>query len=185
MKRALFLVGHTKMSAGALAYNHVPEWIFNYGVLLAMQDIHAAKTPTFSATFKTRMTWELLEKELAAEPRYDASIELHFNSFAKEAYGCEALALAYNAPSIALAEHVANKIWLKHKIKKRNGDGVVEIFPASRGNNNLMVVSKYAAAAIIVEPCFANFPTREAKEIIDSPKEYAHTIYDAMERFLK
>lgn len=187
MKRALFLVGHTQKSSGALTYSNVPEWIFNYSVLLSLEEIHRDRRQNvkFDAVFKTRIDWSATEKELAAEPHYDASIELHFNSFAKEAFGCECLALAMHKDSISFAQHVADKIWTKHKIKKRHGDGVLDIYPASRGHQNLTIVNKYATAAIIVEPCFANFPTKEAKEIIDNPKEYAHTLYDAMESYLK
>jgi len=190
MKRALFLVGHTHEAKGAKIYNGSYEWDWNSTVLVSLVTRYSLeaseKANTFEATFKQKTSWSALEDVLEKESDgYDCSIELHLNSFVSEAHGCECLALKGDRASKRLAMHMANAISDEYGIKKRHETGILEISKGDRGFGNLTHLKKFCDASILVEPCFANLPTLEARSIIDNPRAYAMTLYNAVKEYLK
>jgi hypothetical protein len=110
------------------------------------------------------------------------SLELHFNSYHKTAYGCEALVFE-RAPNqdFSLNCEYADIITdcfnedERYQFKERHDDGVKLVNMGDRGAYNLKKIHELAKAktALLIEPNFVNKPTPQAKKIIEDPNGYA------------
>ena len=102
------VIGHTKRSQGAVAFDGQTEYVWNGKV--AEQILISAKKYSGIEVFVERRdvgglrgAFERLKK-LGVQ----STIELHFNSFSKAAFGCECLALAGDIESITDADLVTD-----------------------------------------------------------------------------
>lgn len=191
-KKVAIIVGHTKASAGSVAYNGQSEYVFNSEVAkLIEKQNKAEKRFDLRTFFRDQIGIAGVAQQVAEQmPDCDLSLELHLNSFDKVALGCECL-IAYNATHYPEADQAADLITdaisKEFGIKQRHDDGVLVVKEGGRGFRNLylMDVVGKVKAPLLIEPAFCNFRTDESLAIIENPDKYAATLYNFFTDFLK
>jgi N-acetylmuramoyl-L-alanine amidase len=195
-QKVAIIVGHHKKSKGAVAYTGESEWDWNNNVAVKVK-YHLQGYAQVKIFYRDeRRSYKSAMKDIAkrvAEWGADFSLELHFNSYEKVAYGCEIL-IAEDAnnyeDSIRLADVwtdiLAKRFRLKerHKVRFRNntyGDGVKVLKVGERGYWNLAYLADYGVPmSFLIEPMFANKKSSEsARFFTDNGKnEYIQYIVD-------
>lgn len=181
------ILGHTKSSQGAVAYNGQTEYVWN-GKVCDEIVIAAGKYPSLEVKIEKRDSGGVsgAAKRLKAWGA-EMCLELHFNSFTSAAYGCECLVLAGDVTSTIHADLLTDALQKKYGFKERNvtrilppsydGDGVLEIKSGGRGYGNLKAAKDAGIkVAILLEPTFLNKKTSESEKIINDQKGYAEMI---------
>lgn len=196
MKKIGIIVGHNTRSQGAKAFNGITEYEFNKIVwhMLTMMDRYRIDWPIKRVASKAiPRAFELVFFSLEDgrdslisslnRRKIHAMIELHFNGFKEVARGVECLYLE-GTEGEGVASHVSGCISNHYGSKLRGENGAVKLSKGDRGSYNLKTMAKAGVKApIIVEPCFANFKTKESKAVIGNPLEYANVLYKAIESF--
>lgn len=164
MNKIAFIVGHKLTDQGAINFLNETEYEFNS--LIAQY-------------VKKRITIEVFHKTTNYVKRIneynpDLIVELHFNSFNKKAYGCEALALETSLQSILDANKFIKEFNKRFKIKNRG----VKLLSSknNRGFTNFNGLRKYPM--FLFEPCFANFKTKDSEKIIINWQDYGDFLVD-------
>lgn len=181
LKRFAIIVGHTTKSQGAVAYTGESEWSWNNRVAKKVKNhLHNTHIKIFyrNPNLKYKSAMKELAKEVS-EWGADFSIELHFNSFHKTAYGCEIL-VANDAPNrdflIKLSDMMTNTLAKDFDLRERGtvtygdneyGDGVKVLQYGERGYHNLAYLGDKGVDAILIEPMFANKATKESKAFFE------------------
>jgi hypothetical protein len=116
-------------------------------------------------------------------------LELHFNSCKKIAHGCEILIHEKTDNQsfkhcYLLADIISDNINDAFLIKQRHDNGVKYVKENDRGAYNLKTLhNEDIKVACLVEPCFANYATAEAKAIIQNPKKYAKVLLSSVYQY--
>lgn len=162
-----FVIGHDKTSPGAYS-QHLgkSEYIYNSEVASYLATIGDIYKRPLGGGYHTQM------KNLANQINgkgYDLVVELHFNSYNKQANGCEAVTYKGNTYTRQLGEDFCTAVCRKYGTVNR---GVKERTKEGRGGLFLALMD---ADAIIVEPFFGDHP--EALKF-ENEAEYAQLIKD-------
>lgn len=191
MHSLAIIVGHSKNKQGSSSYKGVSEYVFNSKIASMMTDL--------LKEYSDEVEWRIFYRddvgiygvaELVYEWKRDCdlTLELHFNSFKKPARGCEVL-VNENASNIErcifYADIITDELAKEYGIIQRNvtadHDGIRFVGEGDRGYKNLSVMQEATAkCSLLIEPCFANFETLEAKLIIDNPNRYAEFLVSAI-----
>lgn len=145
-----FVIGHDKTSPGAYStFLGKSEYIYNSEVATYLSTIGDIYKRPLGGGYATQM------KNLANEINgkgYDLVLELHFNSFNKEANGCEAVIYRGNDYTGLLGESYCDAICKEYGTVNR---GVKERNKHERGG---LFLSLMDADAMILEPFFGDHP---------------------------
>lgn len=178
-KKVAIIVGHHEKDKGAVAYTGESEWDWNNNIAVKTKfHLHGEVNVKIFYRDPNR-GYQSAMKDIAkrvAEWGADFSLELHFNSFVREAYGCEIL-VAEDAnnyeDTIRLADVWTDKLAYRFNLKERRkvqfrdktyGDGVKVCKVGERGYWNLAYLSDYGVPmSILIEPMFANKQTDESR----------------------
>lgn len=189
------IVGHTSLAKGARAYNGESEYEFNSAVAREM-----FRTASISGNMAVSI-YDRSRGGLSAVSRdmknYDPhlSIELHFNSYMRRAYGSEILVYKNSKnfdKNILTASYIAKGLQDDFGTKLR---GNIQVGPQSfkgvkalvngRGLHNLKIIemSNPDTQVMLVEPFFGNFKTKEAQSFIegDGRIKYARSLLRSIE----
>lgn len=194
MVRVVIIVGHTSEKGGANNYLGESEFNFNSRIAAQVRDIVNKKYKSFVEVVVLERHsggFSILEPELRLF-RPDCSIELHFNSFSKKAYGCEILAYKdalHAEDTIRLADRITDRMQAVYGFRERNiyqldddsvADGV-KVLSEGRGVKNLKIVHNCGIpVAMIFEPVFGNFETSESKAFFENEQTYVDFLVDAI-----
>ena len=194
MIKVVIIVGHTEEKGGAINYLGESEFSFNSRIADQVKlRVNEKYKSLIEVTVLKRHfgTFATLQPDIRIF-KPDVSIELHFNSFSKKAYGCEALVYRYSQRSndnIRLADLITDRMSAVYGFRERHvyildnnseADGV-KVLSEGRGVGNLKAVHECAVPfAMILEPCFANFETPESKAIFEDEETYIDFLVNAI-----
>jgi len=157
------IVGHTSDKKGAVSYSGVSEYDYNIEVAKQVTNIINSQT-NHEASWHTRNKGYKPISDFYRENNVFLSIELHFNSYNKQAYGMEMLVLEGN--SFDLADNIISKLARYYNIKERANGGVKDLSRTQRGAWCLSSVD-HAKHKMLIEPCFANFKTKDSEKFFE------------------
>lgn len=187
--KAAIIIGHDQNSQGASTYNKITEYEFNTYIADTIFRLHDFKYThgihKFSNlhVFNRNLGWQTVINQLKAND-ISLSIELHLNSYSKAVNGTETLYLDNDIPSQDFAKSLSFRIAKHYDTKLRGEAGTVGLIEVDRGFHNLTSAKKAGVKyAVLVEPCFVNFPEKETIAFVNNPLEYANIIYRALEDF--
>lgn len=183
-KKIALIVGHTREAQGAKAYTGEREWAWNNNVATKVKYYLQGKKDVKIFYRDKDKSYKSAMKAIAKEVKEwgaDFSLELHFNSFEKKAYGCEIL-VAEDAKNfedtIRLADEWTDKLASKFNLKQRRkvkfndntyGDGVKVCKVGERGYWNLGYLAQYGIkTSFLIEPMFANLETDESRRFFSN-----------------
>jgi len=173
MKIAL-IIGHTKRQPGATNYQGETEFEFNSSVCARVSmafDSDDLRIFDKSDHYQKRVE--------AFNP--DLIVEMHFNAFKSPAFGCEAQVLKSNTEAREHAEYLLKAFYKRFRIKNR---GVKTLNTKDdRGFQNLYKFKE--RTALIFEPCFANFETKDSKKIIGDFNGYCDFLIEYFHKLQK
>lgn len=192
MINVLVIVGHSKTSQGAVAYNGLTEYEFNKDVANTMLEYNSKYSKIhFDVEYRDKNGFTgIINRVVDSGILYDMSIELHFNSFNGTARGCECLVMDENVDDrcVIFADILTDSLSREYGIKERRVlykdvpgwsrkiyiDGVRLVSNGDRGYANLYQVNIKAGILVnlLIEPCFANLKTYESESIIEQPDRY-------------
>jgi N-acetylmuramoyl-L-alanine amidase len=182
------LIGHTinGKDRGAVSYKGETESHYNFKVAEKVKEVVESKYNNIDVYILTKDGHNLSSFSKKVCSLYpDLSIEMHFNSFPKEAFGCEALCEKKDYVSKTYASIFTHIISSKMGIKKRHIDGVMELSEGDRGFRNLNTINKLKKnifPVMIIEPCFANFKNSETEKFFEDITEYCNCYIDFFNR---
>lgn len=192
VKSCAIIIGHTANSQGARTYSGVSEYVLNTKIAGLMLD-YAFRYKDLECSIFRRdnigMTGVAKMTYLRYPQGVDCSIELHFNSFHRKAYGCEVLIADHiNEQDFGACYYYADVITdmlnehPHYGFRERHEDGVKVIKKGDRGFHNLKVMHKIAKTpiALLIEPQFLNHKTPQAKAIVEHPEKYAHFLAECL-----
>jgi len=157
------IVGHTQNAKGAVSYSGVSEYDYNIEVAKQVTNIINSQT-SHEASFHTRNNGYNAINNFYKDKNVFLSLELHFNSYSKPAYGMEMLVLEGN--SFDLADNIISRLAKYYNIKERANSGVKDLSRAQRGAWCLSSVD-HAKHKMLIEPCFANFKTSDSEKFFE------------------
>lgn len=190
----LLVVGHTKAKFGAATYKHEREYEWNKKLALEIK-LQVERIWKERGETHKRIEIQLRDngglkgafgRGNAMKP--DLTLELHFNSFSKPAYGVETLVLEDDEDSAELGHCLSMMIAERFDFRKRNSfkhrehGKLVGVKPVGyykksrwsipkreRGTYNLEIARDYTTAPfrLLVEPTFLNFKTKESEQIVE------------------
>jgi N-acetylmuramoyl-L-alanine amidase len=192
MKKIALIVGHyvNGKDKGAVSYTGEPE--SKYNLRIASKLSFELSKLGIEAKIYTRDEYVTFARIAESIKAFNAqiSIELHFNSFAQAALGCECLALVGDNDSISFADLLTDKIAdimhvsERHDEFKKN-DGVLLIAKGGRGYNNLNIIkSANKIPTVLIEPCFANIKTKESAKFFETEQLYVDSLSAAIVSWL-
>jgi len=197
--KVALIVGHTAKKKGARAYTGVLEYDFNKRVAHQVKD-RLDKTGKYVTQVFERPEggYHWAVKQVAknvAEFGADFSLELHFNSFERVAYGCEVLVTndsKHFHENVRLADLLTDMLANDFSLRQRGtvkytdldgsieyGDGVKVLPYGKRGYHNLAYLHDAGVKhCLLVEPCFANLKSPESRAIFEGngPLNYVNTL---------
>lgn len=186
MNKIAVIVGHTVkgQDKGAVAYNGVTESEYNFKIARYLKEKLFGHGILCDIYTKDNHTFQQIS-QFIKEKKYELSIELHFNSFHKEAYGCECLALVGDDKSIQFADLLTDKVAKAFSVKQRDEDGVVLIAKGGRGYKNLKIIkdNNPEIIAVLSEPFFGNTDTPESRKFMENPMMYVEAIVETIIQF--
>ena len=193
MSKIAIIIGHyvKGKDKGAVNYKGEPESLYNLRIAQKLKTSLASHN--IEVKIFTRDEYVTFARIAEGIRIFGAklSIELHFNSFAKAALGCECLALAGDQTSILFSDLLTDKISDIMKVSERHDlgktDGVLIIAKGGRGFNNLNIVKKVnkLIPVVLIEPCFANLRTKESEKFFESEYLYVQSIETAVLSWLQ
>lgn len=174
------VVGHTNKDKGATAYNKVQEYTFNTLIANDIKPMNKEVKVFFRdiGGLKGAMTE-------AAKWGADLVLELHLNSFTKEAFGAEILVAEKDEVSKNIATVMLREFCSTFNIKSRGVKIPKGTWTGKKDRGWLNgAYAKFAGvkAYLLIEPCFANIKTEESEKIIENPKAYSEFLTKFMER---
>lgn len=191
-KNIAIVVGHSKDAKGAVSYNGIHEYDFNTNIA----ELLLAEAEKYEHIYVQRFLRDRIGLAGCAQRikdyfgRVDLIIELHFNSAAAKATGCEILMLdkSQKVPnfkydmSFDAAFRIIEHISMTMGIARRGRNGVKELKFGDRGRLNLELFHSIGTTpiAVIVEPCFAHYEHFESKSIIENPEKYANILGESI-----
>lgn len=191
--RVAIIVGHTDKSRGSSSYNGISEYDFN--TIVASHISSKLENIEHKVFFRDKIGLRGVAKQISkwAENEEVLSLELHFNSFAGNARGCECLVHVESpdlGKTISLADKFTDEIAEVYKIRQRHPtpthEGVKIINKKERGASNLKyMINAGVTHSLLIEPCFANKETVESTQIIEDPEKYAGVLSDVIYEILK
>jgi N-acetylmuramoyl-L-alanine amidase len=169
------VVGHTHTNWGAETYNAQREYDINDGIVNRILEDGAGKNPLFRLERDPKLTYGKAMKKLAAEAKakgIDLVIEFHFNAAGiPEARGCESLIAegsdisAYYA--YQLSSNFSNLFQIVARGRYKNYMGVKAKAKTDRGGAFLHEMQSVGIPAIIWEPFFCDYRTRESEQFLE------------------
>jgi len=189
IEKIAIVVGHTGRSKGALNYRKESEYDFNKRIAKLIKE--------YLDNFSSKTTGIILRDGIGRsgaakkckEWGADLTLELHFNSFRKIAYGCEVLCYADSKhfnETVIMADELTDdlakefKLGERHTLRTDDGelrDGVKVTKSKDRGGYNLRSMNDLGIKySMLIEPCFANYKTPESEAIFENERKYAETI---------
>lgn len=148
-KKIAIIIGHGNGDSGALGWNKVEEYSYNFKVA----EIIKANCKKDIMLFYRTSTGIIGAATRVVAWGPDISIELHCNAYNGQVSGCEVLCLAEDKSSEILGKSFAKEFTEKFKRKLRGDEGIKHIGPKDRGYTSLKAVSPIAQS-ILVEPFF-------------------------------
>jgi N-acetylmuramoyl-L-alanine amidase len=189
MKKLALIVGHNISGKRKGAKNYLGEYESEFNYRIAKKVKNKLKKFHCGVKIFTRDGKMLLDLSKEVTDFYpDMSLELHFNSFRKPAFGCEVLALEFDPESSALARLIAANISYGMDIKRRRDQGLYTIRKGGRGFKNLNYIRMHQKSnfpKVIVEPCFANIKTKESTFFFENEDEYVFCLVKSIKEQLK
>ena len=164
MRKIAIVIGHDKTSPGAYSpFLGMSEYLYNSEVASYLHEFCIYRRP-IGGGYNTQM--RKLSEQINKE-NFDLVVELHFNSFNKEANGVETVSYPGNSYAKALGQKYCDLIAKKYGTNNR---GAKEATVNGRGWGFLSMIN---APAIIVEPFFGD---NEEAEKFKNPGTYAEVI---------
>lgn len=194
------IIGHTNKSQGAVNYKGESEFVFNSRIADKVKKIMKEKYPNKSVKlfFREEGYYSTAVTKVGEEIgkwKAKISLELHFNSLDKVAYGCEILiwdGSEFFDDNLKIADKITDNLSKKFNLRQRNkhqykdlthGDGVKILKSKERGALNIKACNDNGVKiAMLIEPCFANVETNESKAIFDNEDSYAEFLADELAR---
>jgi hypothetical protein len=163
-KHIALIVGHTDKAQGAVAYTGESEYKYNTCVasLTQVKIEHAYDARV--TVFTRDAGYDFINNCLKDDPAY-LSLELHFNSFKKPAFGIEILHLS-DQPGFGIADTMTDILAQLYGMNERGNDGVKDLTRYERGAYCLRSV-EHAENKLLIEPCFANFRTNQSEQFFE------------------
>lgn len=195
MSNVALIVGHyvNGPDRGAVNYKGEPESSYNERIARKVKAMLTVKGQKCEIYTRDQYRTFAHISEAMIKFKADISIELHFNSFSKAAFGCECLALETDGASIRFADLITDKLSEIMGISERHllanqVDGVLKIAKGGRGFNNLDIVKRATTQrlnapipVVLIEPCFANIRTKESEKFFESEDLYVQSIVAALD----
>lgn len=171
------IVGHTARTKGAINYLGECEYEFNKRIAKKTRAILLEKFKNIRVEifYRDGIGLDGCAKQVG-EWGACVSLELHFNSFKKKAFGCEILVDTrhkFYEETHKIADRITDSLSGIFGIKERNGEGVKEL-SSGRGYLNLKLMRLNGVKhPMLIEPCFANKKTVESIAIFENEDRYA------------
>lgn len=183
MKRIALVVGHSATAPGAVNYRGVSEYEFNKpiasNVAIGLESVFQCQAKVF---LRTKGISNLGAEVKRFDPSY--SLELHFNASEYPVTGPQTEVLCLpNKPGTDAAQRLAAAFEKEYKLGLRRDKGAKILNPEARGWTNLWSTGK--SDALLIEPVFANFDTKQAVEFFSNPDRYAQFLIDFIAKDLK
>lgn len=183
------IVGHTHRSQGAVNYKDESEYVFNKRIAKYIKDYLDNYSSKTTGIFMRDGIGRSGVASKSAKWGADLTLELHFNSFRKVAYGCEVLVYGecknFN-DVVIMADEMTDDLAKQFNLGERfivtlddgeRRDGVKVLNRKDRGGYNLRAMSEQGIKySMLIEPCFANFKTHESEAIFENERQYAETV---------
>jgi N-acetylmuramoyl-L-alanine amidase len=189
VKKVAIVVGHCQRSPGAVNYRNETEYSFNKRVATYIKAYLENYSGKECGIFLRDGIGRTGVAEKTKAWGADLTLELHFNSFRTVAYGCEVLVLSgakHFDESVVMADELTDdlnrefKLGERHTFKTDDGeirDGVKVLNSEDRGSYNLRAMENVGIKySLLIEPCFANFRTRESEIIFENERKYAEVV---------
>lgn len=183
MKRIALIVGHSKTAPGAVNYCGVSEYAFN-------KPIASNVAIGLEAVFQCQAKIFLRKGSIANvglevknfDPHY--SLELHFNASEDPVTGPQTEVLCLpNKVGTDAAKRLAAAFEAEYKFGLRRDRGAKILNPESRGWTNLWSTGRMEA--LLIEPVFANFETKQAVEFFSKPERYTQFLIEFIAKEIK
>ena len=169
-------MGHDNDSRGAKAYDGTSEFIFNDKVAkLVMAEFEDDLEFQVDVFKKDGLDYSQIDDIYKQRGGMDLSMELHFNSYYKPAFGQEMLVLKDDIGSQKVAKKFCKKMNSLNGITLRHDEGVFPIGTHSRGGVCLRNIH-HADYVMLYEPAFCNTSNLDSVKIIGNPEWYAKHI---------
>jgi N-acetylmuramoyl-L-alanine amidase len=191
MSRLAIIIGHYVNGKDKGAVSYTGETESSYNLRIAKKLKTSLASHSIDVKIFTRDEYITFARISEGVKSFGAaiSIELHFNSFSKAAFGCECLALEGDHNSISFADILTDKIseimQVSERHKNGNIDGVLLIAKGGRGFNNLKIV-RYDnnIPVVLIEPCFANIKTKDSIKFFESEHLYVKSLEQSVIHWL-
>lgn len=192
------VVGHSEKSQGAVNYKGETEFSFNSRIAEKIKEHISEKYPKKKVKifYRPAGSYTVAVKQVGKDVgKWSAkiSMELHFNSFKKEAYGCEILMWGnseYAKETISVSDKITDNLSKEFNLKERYfhkysdgsfGDGVKILGGREKGATNIKACNDAGVKiAMLIEPCFANIEHGESKAIFENEDKYAEFLADEL-----
>jgi len=187
--RFALVVGHNEKSQGAVNYLGESEWVFNKRIARKVQEIMTSWGYTTAIIYRPAGTRHSTQVNYVGEKASELGVQLafclHFNSYSKVAYGCEVLVTEdAQAEVISIADVITDELNERLGLVERHEDGVNFIHSGHNGYQMLHELGSRGIMACLLEPCFANFRTKESEAIFENEDTYANIIASAAKKLL-
>jgi N-acetylmuramoyl-L-alanine amidase len=176
--RVAIVVGHNQKAQGAV--NYLGETEFSFNSRIAQKVRSQVENLGYPGAVAVLVRPEVPSytqqvKSIVGQARgFDYAVELHFNSAAGPASGCEVLvAPTRTTEDEAIADEITDHLSERMDIRERGRDGVVVVQQGHGGFGMMDALSRQGVVSVLVEPCFANVKSLESVAIFESEDEYA------------
>jgi hypothetical protein len=181
--KVAFVVGHNSGAQGAWNYLKESEWSFNSRIAKKCQAKMKKAGYQAYVIFRppgkrySSQVWAV--KEEAKKLSVTHAFCLHFNSASAGARGCEFL-IPQSASDIdnKMADMGTDLLNERMGIIERREDGVFEVSPSHNGSGMLMALRDAGIHAVLPEPCFANYRTKESAAIFENEDAYVDILVE-------
>lgn len=183
MKRIALIVGHSAKAPGAVNYRGVSEYAFNKpiasNVAVGLESVFQCQAKIFLRKGSIANVGMEVKN---FDPHY--SLELHFNASEDPVTGPQTEVLCLpNKLGTDAAKRLAAAFEAEFKLGLRRDKGAKILNPESRGWTNIWSTGKMDA--LLIEPVFANFETKQAVEFFSKPERYTQFLIDFIAKDLK
>lgn len=183
-KNVALIVGHTKKSQGATAYNGESEYVFNTKVAKRVSKNLNEFGINCKIFYRDKAGIYGAAHDIKDHFEADLSLELHFNAFKKVAFGTECLITDNGGryqdktKCIEFADILTDRFSEIYNMRERHDDGVKVVTKGDRGEYNLRTVHRVAKVpiALLFEPCFMNIKNKESEQIVEQPVLYSYNL---------
>lgn len=180
------VVGHNEKRQGADNYLKESEWVFNSRITrklkerlnyLGIRSVIVFRPTSGGYNHECKSVANELEKNQVTH-----AICFHFNSAGKGARGCEVLiAETHTKEDDLFADEFTDILNEKYGFRERGKDGIKIVSSKHNGYGMINRINRKGIVTALIEPCFADYPTKESRLIFEQEDKYVLVLTSAIQ----